>query len=158
MFSSVLEVFFFFLRNRLTERLTERRYWILGQWVLFHLLCLAYRRSYSTQRYLLGSRARAASSAGDGERGNKTEASEQAGVYSRLRSSPDKPALPSLFVVNAWSIVNKIDKLRLRIHSNSGMNHKIPDAAIASRPDCVLSGPISRLRQRKRWRCVHICE
>ena len=52
-------------------------------------------------------------------RERKNKWGKWAGIQARLRSSPDRPALPSLFIANAHSIVNKIDKLRLRLHSNT---------------------------------------
>ena len=51
-------------------------------------------------------------------RERKTKRGKRGGIQARLRSSPDRPALPSLFIANAQSIVNKIDELRLRLHSN----------------------------------------
>ncbi len=74
-------------------------------------------------------------------RERKQKRGKRAGIHVRLRSSPDQPALPSLFIANAQSIVNKIDKLRLRLHSNriiscafffteTWLNQNIPDAAI----------------------------
>ena len=74
-------------------------------------------------------------------RERKTKRGKRGGIQARLRSSPDRPALPSLFIANAQSIVNKIDELRLRLHSNrinscafflteTWLNPNIPDAAI----------------------------
>ena len=41
------------------------------------------------------------------------------GLLARMRSCPDKPALPSIFLSNARSIANKMDELRLRVAANN---------------------------------------
>ncbi len=67
----------------------------------------------------------------------------RAGVWQRLRKSPYKPPLPSLFLTNARSVVNKMDELRLQLEENrfireccvmiiseSWLHSGIPDAAV----------------------------
>lgn len=94
-------------------------------------------------------------------RERKQKRGKQAGIHARLRSSPDRPALPSLFIANAWSIVNKIDKLKLRFHSNkinscasffteTWLTPNIPDAVIELTGRTLQSGPNSWFWQRQR--------
>uniref|UniRef100_A0A3B5QBX0 Reverse transcriptase domain-containing protein n=1 Tax=Xiphophorus maculatus TaxID=8083 RepID=A0A3B5QBX0_XIPMA len=74
-------------------------------------------------------------------RQRKQKRGKRAGVRARLQASPHKPALPSLFLANARSLVNKIDEMRLRITSRrmdscvtvvteTWLDDNIPDAAV----------------------------
>ncbi|KAI3354805.1 hypothetical protein L3Q82_004541 [Scortum barcoo] len=78
-----------------------------------------------------------------GDRGgviNKSGARE-GGLRARLQANPYRPALPSLFLTNARSLVNKMDEMKLRIVSakidscvaivtETWLDNNIPDAAV----------------------------
>lgn len=50
-------------------------------------------------------------------RHRKQKRGKRAGLKARLRANPQRPAIPSLFLTNSWSLNNKMDELRLRITS-----------------------------------------
>lgn len=71
----------------------------------------------------------------------KQKRGKRAGVRSRLQANPHRPALPSLFLTNARSLVNKMDEIRLRIISHrlnncvmviteTWLDNAVPDAVI----------------------------
>ncbi|KAK7901608.1 hypothetical protein WMY93_018377 [Mugilogobius chulae] len=68
---------------------------------------------------------------------------KRGGVWARLKASPFKPPLPTIFLSNARSIRHKLDEIRLQIATRRTLNHcsclifsetwldnSIPDAAI----------------------------
>ncbi|KAI4884175.1 hypothetical protein NFI96_007457 [Prochilodus magdalenae] len=74
-------------------------------------------------------------------RERKQKRGKRAGLRARLQASPYRPAVPSLFLANSRSLVNKMDEIRLRITSNNmnscvviitetWLNRSVPDAAI----------------------------
>ncbi|KAI4889320.1 hypothetical protein NFI96_006060 [Prochilodus magdalenae] len=74
-------------------------------------------------------------------RERKQKRGKRAGLRARLQASPYRPAVPSLFLANSRSLVNKMAEIRLRITSNNmnscvviitetWLNRSVPDAAI----------------------------
>ena len=74
-------------------------------------------------------------------RHRKQKRGKRAGVRARLQADHHRPALPSLFLTNARSLANKINKVRLRIVSRrmdscvtvvteTWLDGNIPDAAV----------------------------
>ncbi|XP_073772589.1 uncharacterized protein [Danio rerio] len=76
-------------------------------------------------------------------RNRRQKRGKRAGVWERLRKTPHKPPIPSIFLTNARSIANKMDELRLQLVENrlcrdccalmlteSWLHPGIPDAAV----------------------------
>lgn len=74
-------------------------------------------------------------------RDRKQKRGKRAGIRARLQANPNRPALPSLFLTNSRSLVNKMDEVRLRIISHrlnncvmviteTWLDSAVPDAAI----------------------------
>lgn len=74
-------------------------------------------------------------------RERKQKRGKRTGIRARLQANPHRPTLPSLFLTNSRSLVNKMDEIRLRITSHcmdscvmviteTWLDSAIPDAVI----------------------------
>lgn len=68
--------------------------------------------------------------------GEETGVEERAGLRARLKANLCRPTILSLFVANAWSIINKMEEVRAQtlpycvmIITEAWLNGNIPDAA-----------------------------
>ncbi|KAI3366213.1 hypothetical protein L3Q82_010034, partial [Scortum barcoo] len=75
------------------------------------------------------------------KRHRKQKWGRRGGLHARLQANPYKPALPSLFLINTSSLVNKMDEIKLKIVSakidscvaivtETWLDNNIPDPAV----------------------------
>ncbi|KAI3373038.1 hypothetical protein L3Q82_006334 [Scortum barcoo] len=97
---------------------------------------------------------------------NKSGA-KRGGLRARLQANPYRPALPSLFLTNARSLVNKMDKMNLRIVSEkidscvaivteTWLDNNIPDAAVDLAGRSLLRADRTAASEKHRGGAVYI--
>ncbi|KAI3370506.1 hypothetical protein L3Q82_025266 [Scortum barcoo] len=103
---------------------------------------------------------------GDGG-GIKQKRGKRGGLRARLQANPYRPALPSLFLTNARSLVNKMDEMKLRIVSakidscvaivtETWLDNNIPDAAVELAGRSLLRADRTAASEKHRGGAVYI--
>ncbi|XP_024121111.1 uncharacterized protein LOC112142095 [Oryzias melastigma] len=109
---------------------------VTGEFIRLHEIPLEIARSPGPSWFPIPSR-------GTRRRRRRRKRGRRAGALARLRRLPLKPPLPSLFLSNARSLLNKMDELRLQVATDNcvkdvcallitetWLQHSVPDSAI----------------------------